>query len=251
MNKKIIILLLIIFFVSLNIGYGGNNTSYVQNPTINIEEGAPIIIAIEGGDSNISFENGYKGYCVEWGEHSAEKGDIFYIESSSKAINTKTHEDVSNYLKIMFLLTYNQTQKDVYATQHMIWKFTDNKQFSRFNQTWYNQIIDLNEKYKIPDEGKIKINETHYFCFDFKTFVAQINEYQNYFAYKFTIEKVNSTNNSNIIVNNTIADNDTINNTTNEIISKKVPLPVTGTNIVLFIILCIITGILILKEKGE
>lgn len=54
----------------------------------------------------------------------------------------------------------------------MIWKFTDNKQFSKFDKQWYNDIIELSNKYKISDSGTIKINDIHEVAFDFKVFVA-------------------------------------------------------------------------------
>lgn len=98
---------------------------------------------------------------MEWGEHSAEENETFYVDDTSKIINKETHEDVSNYIKTMFLFFYNETQKNPIATQHMIWKFTDNKQFSRFNNTWYEQIVLQAEKTRIPDSGTIPINSTH------------------------------------------------------------------------------------------
>ena len=186
MRKQLISLFFILLVVSLGTVAAENNTT---------------ITAIESGDSNISFEDGYKGYCAEWGEHSAEEGQKFYIQDSSKINN-------SNYLKTMFLFFYNQTQKDVYATQHMVWKFTDNKQFSRFNQTWYNQIIETGNKYTIPDEGKIPINKTHQFNFSFKALIASINEYQDFFVYKFFINQI--PNNSTIEINNSTINNSTI-----------------------------------------
>lgn len=192
MNKQLISFLIILLVASLGIVSAENSTELIEQPTIQ---------AIEGGDSNISFEDGYKGYCAEWGEHSAEEGQEFYIEDSSTIDN-------SNYLKAMFLFFYNQTQKDVYATQHMIWKFTDNKQFSRFNQTWYNQIIDIGDKNTIPDAGKIFINDTHQFSFDFKAFVPFINEFQTFFGYQFLIEKIPY--NSSIEINNSMVNNSTI-----------------------------------------
>ena len=191
MRKQLIICLIICIVASLSIVSAGNNTEPIEQPTIQ---------ALEGGDSNISFADGYKGYCAEWGEHSAEKGQEFYIESTSDMNN-------SNYLKTMFLFFYNQTQKDVYATQHMIWKFTDDKQFSRFNQTWYNQIIETGDKYTIPDAGKIKLNDTHQFSFDFKLFIPFVNEYQNFFGYQFLIEQIPD--NSTIEINNSTVNNST------------------------------------------
>lgn len=186
MRKQLISLLFILLVVSLGTVAAENNTT---------------ITAIESGDSNISFKDGYKGYCAEWGEHSAEEGQKFYVQDSSKINN-------SNYLKTMFLFFYNQTQKDIYATQHMVWKFTDEKQFSRFNQSWYNQIIDVGNKYVIPDSGKIPINQTHYFSFDFKAFTPFIDEYQNFFAYQFLIKQI--INNSTIQISNSTINNSSV-----------------------------------------
>lgn len=74
-------------------------------------------------------------------------------------------------------------------------------------QKWYNQIIDTGNKYTIPDEGTILINDTHQFNFSFKAFIAQINEYQNYFAYKFFIDQIPD--NSTIQINNSMTNNST------------------------------------------
>jgi len=199
MPKKFLFLLIFCLICSISIASAGNNTTTVDNPTTTILD-APTINAVESGDSNISFEDGYKGYCAEWGEHSAEENQTFYVESTDVIDN-------NNYLKIMFLFFYNQTQKDVYTTQHMVWKFTDNKQFSRFNQSWYDEIISLGEIYKIPDNGKIKLNDTHELVFSFRMFIAQVNEYQNYFAYKFYIKEIGNENTTEI-------NNNTINNST-------------------------------------
>ena len=195
MIKKFIIILLILI-ACCGIAYGENNTE----PAMYLLDG-DTVQALEGGDSNLSFSEGYKGYCAEWGEHSAEEGQEFVLEDTNKIDN-------SNYLKAMFLFFYNQTQKDVYATQHMIWKFTDDKQFSRFNQTWYNQIIETGDKYTIPDAGKIKLNDTHQFSFDFKALIPFVDEFQTFFGYQFLIEEIPD--NSTIEINNSTTNNSTI-----------------------------------------
>ena len=213
MNKYIIALLIILALASLNVVSAGNNTTIVDNPTIAYVTSNQTVTALESGDSNITFSDGYKGYCIEWGEHSAEKNETFYIVDSSNAINKVTNEDVSNNLKIMFLFFYNKTQENPIVTQHMIWKFTDNKQFSKFDKQWYSDIIELSNKYKIPDSGTIKINDTYEFVFDFRVFVAKYLEYQNYFAYRFDVRQIGM-NESGQIINSTI-NNLTTNLTTN------------------------------------
>lgn len=214
--KKILFILLILL-ISIPIVSAGNNTTEVTNPTT-FHSDLDTVTALESGDSNISFSDGYKGYCVEWGEHSAEENETFYVDDTSRIINKETHKDVSNYIKTMFLFFYNETQKNPIATQHMIWKFTDNKQFSQFNNTWYEQIVLQAEKTRIPDSGTISINSTHQMVFEFRAFLSEINEYQNYFGYKFYIQEIkynstvqinNSTTNNNITLSSNICFNQT------------------------------------------
>lgn len=183
MNQKVIFILL--FFLFIGTVNAGNNTTTINYPTQHLENGE-MITALESGDSNISFSDNYKGYCIEWGEHSAEVGDKFYI-----------HNDADNNIKTFFVYFYKESQRDVIATQHMIWKFTDNKQFSRFNQTLYEQIIAKSATTQVPNEGSIPYeNQTMFF--NFKTFISEIEEHQNYFGYKIFFK-----NSINQIINNT------------------------------------------------
>lgn len=204
MIKKILILIILLF--SISAVAAGNNTTTIDHPTVHIEE-AETVTALESGDSNISFSDGYKGYCIEWGEHSAEENDTFYVEKTFKIYNKETHEDVSNHIKVFFTYFYPESQKDKIVTQHIIWKFTDNKEFSQFraNKELYYKILNKSAKVQVPDFGTYKINKTHSLFFDFKVFVSQYEEFQNYFGYKlFTFEHDNQINNSTINNNTTI-----------------------------------------------
>lgn len=192
--KKLIFILLI-FFLTMGIASAGNNTTAIDHPTVHVED-SQTVTALESGDSNISFSDGYKGYCVEWGEHSAEAGEKFYV-----------HDEIDNNIKTFFVYFYPESQRDVIATQHMIWKFTDNKQFSKFDRNWYNDIVIVGNVIQVPDYGTVPLNSTHQMVFEFKTFVAKINEYQNYFGYKFYIEKISS--NESIQINNSTVNNNT------------------------------------------
>ena len=193
MNIKLLILLAILI-IAISPVIAGNNTTTVDNPTMYVSD-EPVTEALEGGDSNISFSDGYKGYCIEWGEHSAEKGDKFYIHD----------KDVDNNIKTFFVYFYDESQRDVIATQHMIWKFTDNKQFSRFNKTLYEKIIDKANTVQVPNDGVMKINNTTEMVYSFRNFISNIDEYQNYFGYKIYFRNItnesnstsNSTNNNN------------------------------------------------------
>lgn len=213
--KKLLLLLLI--FLTLSAVSAGNNTTDIPNPTHHIEN-TDTVIALESGDSNISFSDNYKGYCIEWGEHSAEKNEVFY-----------TNHDVDNNIKVFFVYFYNEAQEDVIATQHMIWKFTDNKQFSRFNQTLYEKIITKAKTVKVPNDGTLKINNTTEMVFSFRNFIAQYEEYQNYFGYKIYFRNITNDNithlNETTINNSTNTthkiDNYLSNNQSNKTIIKK------------------------------
>lgn len=182
--KVKLLLIFAILAITISPVMAGNNTTDVDNPTQYISD-EPMTEALESGDSNISFSDGYKGYCIEWGEHSAEKGDKFYIRD----------EDVDNNIKTFFVYFYEESQRDVIATQHMIWKFTDDKQFSRFNQTLYEKIIEKSATVKVPNDGVLKINDTTEMVYSFRNFISNFNEYQNYFAYKIYFRNITLQNN--------------------------------------------------------
>ena len=257
---KCILFTFLILFLCIGAAYAGNNTTTVDNPTVHLED-TETVTALESGDSNISFSDGYKGYCIEWGEHSAEENDTFYVEKSFKIYNKETHEDVSNHIKVFFTYFYPESQKNEIVTQHIIWKFTDNKEFSQFraNKELYYKILNKSSEVQVPDSGTYKINETHSLFFDFKVFVSQYEEFQNYFGYRFfTFEHGNSTinnnttiipqlynNNTNFTFNESIVDDKT--NSTDTSISDHEKIVIssheTGININ-WIVVCVIVLII-------
>jgi len=198
------IFLIFLFFLLIGVVSANNTTIYKEN-----------ITALESGDSNISFSDGYKGYCIEWGEKSAEKGDTFY-----------TDDNVDNNIKTFFVYFYPESQKDVIATQHMIWKFTDNKEFSKFNKTLYDQIITKSSTTKIPNEGSIPFGENQKMVFSFKNFISEFEERQNYFGYKIFFTDITCQINNSTVNNITVISPELLNNnstlTFNELILDEV-----------------------------
>lgn len=189
--KKLIMVLLFLFIIgSLSVVSAGNNTTIVDNAQIHYENG-DMVQALESGDSNISFSDGFQGYCIEWGEKSAEKGDSFYI-----------HDNVDNRIKVFFVYFYNETQVDVIKTQHMIWKFSDNKTFSRFDPILYDKIIQKAATTNVPNQGNLKLNDHTEMLFDFRNFVSPITKHQNYFGYKIIFRNI--TTNQSIQINNSM-----------------------------------------------
>ena len=68
-------MIIFIVFLTLLIGtaYAGNNTTEIEYDSHSIEYFDNVSYALESGDSNISFSNGYHGYCAEYREKSAER----------------------------------------------------------------------------------------------------------------------------------------------------------------------------------
>ena len=206
---KIITLALLLFLVMgcVTGGGGETNTSYTQYDVATYQD---IIYAEEDGHFDIQFSDDYKGYCLEYGEEEATKGDMFYMEQTNYTLNSDG-EDVSNELKTYFVEYYNETQKDKVVTQHTIWHFTDGFDGWRVNKTLVNDIKSLAEKNKINDDGKKQWNSTHEMIYSFRSLVSPIEEHQNFFAYKIIFQLINVTEENNTITDNTTS----INNTTN------------------------------------
>lgn len=132
---------------------------------------------------------------------------------------------------MFFVYFYDEAQKDVIATQHMIWKFTDNKQFSKFNQTLYDKIIEKSATIQVPNSGTMQINNHTEMVFDFKNFIAEFEEYQNYFGYKIFFRNITSNQ-----INETITNNSTTilpqlyNNTSNVLFNDSYVMEYTNNH---------------------
>lgn len=216
MRKSIIFIILLILFI--NIAYAGNNTSETQYHTYSIKYSDNVTHTLEGGDSNIEFANGYRGYCVEYREKSAEKDDKFYVTNTSHITNKNNNQDVSNHIKTFFTYFYNNTQsnnlthngKPVDQTiynQHIIWYFTNDfsSPITDNSTELLNNIIKKSNTMKIPDDGTLKIDNKTEMSYSFRGLLSFFEEHQNYFGYNISFRDVsdNISTNSNINKNNT------------------------------------------------
>lgn len=218
MKKSIIFIILLILFI--NMAYAGNNTSETQYHTYSIEYSDNITHTLEGGDSNIEFANGYRGYCVEYREKSAEKDDKFYVTNTSHITNKNNNQDVSNHIKTFFTYFYNNTQsnnltyngKPVDQTiynQHIIWYFTNDfsSPITDNSTELLNNIIKKSNTMIIPDDGILKIDNKTEMSYSFRGLLSFFEEHQNYFGYNISFRNVsdnitpdvnNNKNNTNI-----------------------------------------------------
>lgn len=186
--KKLLIILLL-FFCIIGYAYGGENTTnYDDAPRIINEDHTKTVTALEDGHLNTSFSNNHKGYCVEYTEQEAHKGDQFISAHTSHIRNNRTGEDVSQYLKRYFIDHYNETQKDPIITQHTIWHFTDDFEGWRLNKTLIKEIRESTHKYN--DTGTRQWNSTHLMKYSFQALLSPYEHHQNYFTYLITFEPV-------------------------------------------------------------
>ena len=239
MKMKLMILLFILF-MCIGCAYGGNNTTDISNPQMIENIGLNTTIALESGDSNITFSNNMTGYCIEYREHSANANDTFYITNTSKTINKNDGSDVSNYLKTFFIKFYNHTLQNNLThrgepvsqsvfNQHIIWHFTNN--FTSpvtVNSSWLiDGVIKESLKEKLSDDGYYDYDNDTRAYYSFATLLASYEEYQNFFAYNIyftsipcdhnnnTTDNINETINKTNTTNSNTTDNQTnINNTT-------------------------------------
>lgn len=273
-----IFLILIILFVSIGAVYAGNNTTDVTTPHItpqndDIYETA---IALESGDSNITFSNNMTGYCVEYREHSATQNDTFYVTNTSKIVNKNNGSEVGNYLKTFFIKFHNDTLHNNLShngqpidqtifNQHIIWYFTND--FSSpitKNSTLLLENIknEANNEF-LGDNGYYDYDNGTRVFYQFRTLLASYDEYQNYFGYMLyftqiptednnTINDFNNTSNQtdtnieNITYNETIIQNNEIIDiipmksnhtyTSNNINTNNLTHYTTGNNIIILLI---------------
>ena len=146
--------------------------------------------ATQRGNYNITFDDGYNGYCINLGDAAAEYNDLFTVQDTSLAVNHKTGESVGNYIKTFFVEFYDIAVKDRYKTQEIIWAFTDDFRF--YDQDLLNEIKEKSVEKIIPDHGAVKrINNTTEAIFDFEVLDSQKQSSQNFFGYRIRYTTIN------------------------------------------------------------
>ncbi len=184
--------------------------------------------ALESGYRNVSFDDGYNGYCVNHDLQSTSRGEKFTVENTTNIISSKYGESVGNYLKILFVDHYNYTMNPTTDLSEVIWTFTD-YDYKNSNDAIIKAILESAANGRIiPDHGAVaKINDTTEAIFDFELLNSQYGRTQNFFGYKInyrTIEIIedeilgSTPENNTTIENNTTTENNTNleNNTTIE-----------------------------------
>ena len=148
--------------------------------------------ATSDGYQNITFDDGYNGYCANKYLKDADAGDTFIVQDTSKLVNPKYNESVGNYLKILFVDHYDYVMQSKLNATLAVWEFTDNP----YKTDSYLEIVqsilkEAQDGRIIPDHGEIKkINNTTEAIFDFECLQSTDDKTQNFFGYKITFREI-------------------------------------------------------------
>ena len=187
MKKPLFTILMILFAITTCMDFASAETETNILKNSQSEE----VLATEEGNLNISFDNGYHGYCINYGNHEAKIGSEYSVENTSYATNKNTGESVGNYLKVYFVDYYDDAMRDEIVTQHTIWHFTDDFYGWRLNPLLLENIKSTAATKTIPDSGAVRqINNTTEAVFDFLVLNSDKSDHQNFFAYKITYRDI-------------------------------------------------------------
>ena len=171
-----------------------------------------------GGSKNISFTDGYNGYCINKGWKGAKENDEFIVSNTSMAKNSINKADISNYLKILFVDYHDFAVKNADETAKIVWNFTDRQYWKSTNEI-IQGILNIAESGRvIADHGEVKkINNTTEALFNFEVLDSVKSGHQNFFGYKITYRTIPITEeNETDITNTTTNETNTTNTTANE-----------------------------------
>ena len=187
MKKPLFTILMILFAITTCMDFASAETEINILKNSQSEE----VLATEEGNLNISFDNGYHGYCINYGDHEAKIGSEYSVENTSYATNKNTGESVGNYLKVYFVDYYDDAMRDEIVTQHTIWHFTDDFYGWRLDPLLLENIKSTAATKTIPDSGAVRqINNTTEAVFDFLVLNSDKSDHQNFFAYKITYRDI-------------------------------------------------------------
>ena len=162
-----------------------------ETDILRISESEEEVLAREDGHVNITFDNGYNGYCINYGEHEAKTGQEYSVQDTTYATNKNSGESVGNYLKVYFVDYYDDAMRNDIVTQHTIWHFTDDFNGWRIDPILIENIKSTASTKTIPDNGAVRqINNTTEAVFDFQVLSSDKSDHQNFFAYKITYRDI-------------------------------------------------------------
>ncbi len=160
--------------------------------------------ATNSGFSNVTFSDGYRGFCIDASLSGAENGDTFTsAKNTSVADHNATKEDVSQKLKILITQCLNEifvsdgnggyvmdSLKADSSVQSAVWNITDDRYVWGESKTFVEKVNAYSGP-EIPDEGyMITLENGDTITFYFKVFEPQKSGQQSFFAYKIVTNEV-------------------------------------------------------------
>lgn len=148
--------------------------------------------SLESGYRNVSFDDGYHGYCVNHNLHSTGRGETFIVEDTSNITSLKYGESVGNYLKILFVDHYNYTMNPATTDlSQIIWTFTNYDYKNSDNEIIKSILESASNGRVIPDHGAVaKISDNQEAIFDFELLNSKKDSTQNFFGYKINYRTI-------------------------------------------------------------
>ena len=160
------------------------------------------VTALEAGHFDILFSNGYRGYCIDYGKHEAEKNEVFRMTDTSKAINNNTREDISQHLKILFTQEFDElfgadgdtyVTKDRIVSQYYVWHYSYDLNNWRIDGNVIEEVKALvDSDMTIPDHGYTIVRDGKRITFNFAV-LEHMKEprekHQDFFVYKITVHE--------------------------------------------------------------
>ena len=116
--------------------------------------------ALENGDRNVLFSNGYRGFCLDSTKTGAYAGDSFVTADASNAQSNKDNSNISQLLKVLFTQCFEDIfeadgngsyiVKDTNKVQAVVWHLTDGYYIWGEQKTLLNKAMDYSGN-DIPD----------------------------------------------------------------------------------------------------
>ncbi|MBR5868700.1 MAG: Cys-Gln thioester bond-forming surface protein, partial [Clostridia bacterium] len=174
--------------------------------------GEGTVEALSGGSSNISFSNGYVGFCIDADERWVSVGESFTTTFTSVATNNISNEGVSQKLKVLFTQFFDELfvpdgdggyVVDDYladgALQAAIWNITDDDYIWGTSKDLVNRVNAYTGP-AIPDSGyQLTLDNGDVVTFHFivleptRVPEAGTKPTQSFFAYRLEVSRGGTT----------------------------------------------------------
>lgn len=166
-----------------------------------VSASAADVTANAGGYSGVEFSDGYIGFCIDANLKGADNGQNFTkSDSTSSATNNNTQADVSQQLKALFIVNFNEMfvadGNDGYeldglkvdsSIQSAVWNITDGRYVWGESKT-FAEAAKSYDGAEIPDEGySLQLDNGDVVTFSFIVVEPHQEGYQAFFALKISI----------------------------------------------------------------